>query len=315
MTIKQLKQSVLGLVFDEDLVSGELFYNSVNRAIERVRMSFPKTDFAEMAINNMKNQLGEEFLEYDIAGEEIELFGEDLKGIFFRAEGVGSMIVYWFNDDLGVKEYESILRVDIDSVGKFQDIKKLIRRNNKYVNGKFKVVFRSDFCFKVSCVAFYDRLRSNSEEHIQAFLPFNKFDLNKLIVDQSFEYGEARYDGVFLRLNEPIKLLSCGQLKNIAFKINQSVLEIPREIEGVIHIDYVKKFDTVGVHSNENQTVDTPSAFSEVLSYLVASNLLCEDEEEKSKYFLALYQNHESLNNINSSPKYSVSLNTLGWTK
>lgn len=297
MNLINLRKSVLNLIFSDAFESEEAFINATNRAIMRARINFPKKKTKKIAQYPLKNMLGERnFFQYTVKGEKV-FYGDDLTSYSFYALGKGNFTVYYFNNSIAVNDYEELFTVEIDSPNHFSNYKGFVKRFNNFTLGRFKVVFSGDYQFTIKNVALYDSLISPSESEIPPFAEYVTYDLKELTKEYGSEYGVSKNREVFVNLLSPITLNDNFVKTEIDYKLDDGILQVPREVMGEIEITYSALPETIGVESGDNTIIDLPDIIAEVISYLIASNLIIEEEAELSKYYLNLYKEAESYAN------------------
>lgn len=302
MNIQVLKERAKSLIFEDKIVDNKAFISATNRAIARTRMVFPKEITIRIPQYPITNQLGESFNQIDIKGERV-FYGNDIKGYSFFALGCGNFSIYYFNNSQGVNDYERILSIDIDNNNTFKCYKGLVKRFNKHPQGKFKIVFSSDYQFSIKNIALYNVLLSPKEEDVPVFSKYVKYDLNTL-TEEVGESGDKRK--TFISLSKPIVLEKGEEEMQIEYKIEGSILEVPRKYRGLLRVTYLASHKPLSIDCENSETIDVPPQMEEFLAYLIASNLILEEDKELSSYYFNLYKEGEN---------YSKEIKNVGNTK
>lgn len=294
MNLSELRQAVASLVFENEIDNESQFFQSVNRAIYRVRMTFPKIRQYRIAQYPIKNMLGENHNQIYESGQKIVFKMKDILSYSFQAVGKGKMIVKWFNPSNAVLDFEQIYMQEFDSATAFTAYSGLIKRFDNFMHGDFEIEFSSDYYFQVKNVAFYDMLKSSSKLDIEEFDEKISYNLKTLTSEYGKTRGVSQIRETFLGLSKAPKLNLGATYHPIEFKMVDGILEVPRKYRGEIIVEYIAEPETVGDGSNEKDEIDTPKVITDALAYLVASNLILDDDAEKSSHYLSLYREAEA---------------------
>ncbi len=294
MKLIDLQNDVKRLMYVDELDDYEAFLYATNRAVFRTRSVFPKIKRKYIAIRNPENLLSLEKEEVIEVKKSAVFYAENVKAFYFEAEGEGKADFYRFNADKSVNDYELLFSVEIKSIGTFQSFKGFVKRFGEFVDGNFKVVFGGDFFLRIKNLALYDTLMSSSENDILAYKKIVEIDLEKATEGRFKDLGVDTTKGDFMSLNKPIIITHCGKEKEIPYTLSQKILYIDGNYSGELILDYIAMPNTVGVSSKDSDDIDIPKELETFVSYLIASNLLLEEESELSSQYISRYLEAEN---------------------
>lgn len=294
MKLNALKEDVKRLMFVDSIESEEAFFCAVNRAVFRTRSAFPKKKRVKTVNYPLQNVLCEKpETVYRISGEKT-FYGEDVASYYFEGEGMGKADFYYFNAEKSVDDYELLLSVEINSPRVFKKYRGFVKRFGAFARGKFKVVLHGDYTFAVKNFALYDSLLSPEESDIPDFCEKAEIKLEKATECVGKEQGALSVRSDFLSLSEPIRLIDGGKRTEIPYELVGKRLFVSREDVGEIEIVYVAVPETCGVASGEEDEVDFPDEVAPFASYLVAANLMLEEDPEISAEYFTRYVEAET---------------------
>ena len=313
MNILELKNAVSGLLFEENLEDEENFFQSVNRAIYRVRMNFPKIATFKIPQYPIVNILGENHNGIYDSKEKNVIIANDVMAYSFQGLGKGRVVFKWYNKNPTVQGFETVTICEFESFGKFTNYKGFVKRNEEFCLGEFSVEMQSDYNLKVKNLALYDTIMSYEVSEIPEFSEFINYDLKNLTREISPCRGVTKVREVFQGLNCEPKLEIDGESFPVAYSLSDGVFTVKRKISGDIKIGYIKDPETIGVSTEADYEIDVPLNLADALSYLVASNLILDEDSEKSTHYLTLYREAEA-NAMNiTKTGYQVYCNTANW--
>lgn len=303
MDLRNLQEDVKRLMYVEEIDDYDAFLYATNRAIYRTRSVFPKIKREKLAVYPLENLLNESAERVrEIKGKEM-FFANDVCSYYFEAEGEGSADFYYFNADKSVRDYELLFSVEINSHGAFKSYKGFVKRFGSFELGKFKVVFGGNYLIRVKNLALYDTLLSVNEEDIPAFSDKVEIDLETATKSVVTEMGEKKIKSDFMGLRSPVKQLYQNREMEVSYELTDKKLFVKRKYIGEVIIYYIALPDTVGVSSKMTDEVDFPQELAPFAAYLVASNLMIEEENELSSQYLSRYIEAEAYAKALSSIK------------
>lgn len=310
MNLIELREQTSALIFEKDIENDNFFLQSVNRAIIRARINFPKYGIFTISQYPLKSILeseGKIFSSRDIPEFEFE----NGRCFSFESFGKGRAIISWFNTDTVKKCYEDIVVIDFDDMSGFRNHKDFIKRLGVFKNGHFKLRFESNYEFKIHNIAIYDRVISSEKQEIPEYCANLTYDLGKLTKEYGSERGVNCIRNVFSGLKKPPILVVNNEEKPFRYRLVENIMYIPKKYEGEIIFEYIKSPNSVGIGSKPSEEIDVPNDIASAICYLVASNLLFEEEPEKANYYLSLYKEIEEqkLQNPTSENIYFESKN------
>ena len=313
MNILELKNVVTGLLFEENLEDEERFFQSVNRAIYRVRMNFPKIATYKIPQYPIANILGENHSRIYDSKEKSVIVANDVMAYSFEGYGKGRVIFKWYNANPTVQGFETVTICEFESYGRFRNFKGFVKRNGEFCLGEFRVELDSPYNFKVKNLAMYDTIMSYEQNEIPEFSEWINYDLKYLTREISACRGVDKIREVFQGLNKEPKLEKDGEYHPLEYTITDGVFSVNRKVVGDINLVYIKDPETVGVATKANCRIDVPLHLTDALGYLVASNLILDEDSEKSNHYLTLYREAEA-NALNATKMgYQVYVNTSNW--
>ncbi len=313
MNLIELKNSVTSLIFDNEIENYDLFLQAVNRSVYRARMNFPKSAVFTIPQYPIRNLLGDNHFQVYEIPKEIVFEVNDILAFSFECYGIGKMEIKWFNPSAAVNDFEIIQVEEFDSRMTFSVCKGFVKRFNEFVGGRFLVTFKSEYAVKVKNIAFYDRLISRDISDIPEFSPMVKYDLGYLTRDYCKKNGVSGVYQNFMCLKEIPKLYLLDNFVAVDYVMNNAVIEIPRSVVGQIRIEYLKYPDTVGTGSLDSDIIDVTEEIAEALSYLVASTMLLDEDDEKANFYLRLYSEAEANAMHKDVVANQIFQNTRGW--
>ncbi len=294
MTLNELQSEVQRLAFTDELYSYDAFLQATNRAIYRTRSVFPKKKRVKIANFPIPNILGESVEKVYTTLDEIAFYGNDVAAYYFEAQGEGHADFYYrVSDDLELN-FEPIFTVPLSSSSGFKQYKGFVKRFGQFSKGSFKLVFRGDLALSVKNIALYDCLLTPNESDIPQFSAERAIDLKRETETVRIENGLSVIKSDFMSISAPITLYSSGKRCELLYRLVGSELLVSSDCIGEIEIEYIAIPDTVGVSSKGIYEPDFPEEVSAFAAYLIASNLLLEEEPELSTQYFSRYLEAES---------------------
>ncbi|MEG1805538.1 MAG: hypothetical protein RR327_03995 [Clostridia bacterium] len=294
MNLIELRQAVASLMFESDIVDNQQFFQSVNRAIYRTRMNFPKVKSYKIAQYPIKNMLGENHSQVYDSGRENVFNVKDLMSFSFEALGKGRLVVKWYNPSNAVLAFEEICVVEFESYKKFTKYKGFAKRFGTFMTGEFRLSFEGEYIFQVKNIALYDEIRSAEVDDIDDFSENITYDLKSLTSEYGKSRGVSKVREAYVGLSKSPKLVDGDEEIPLEYKLVDGNLQIPRKYVGEISLEYIAEPETVGDGSLDNDEIDVPNVICDSVAYLVASNLTLDDDKEKSNYYLSMFKEAEA---------------------
>ncbi len=255
MTLNDLKKEVLALMFETDFESYDAFILAANRALvethsEREIIENVKIHKKKLEANEHYERLSHE--PYDVIN--LILHG---KAFSFTVAGTGS-VTY---SSSGTTE-------EINFSGASSTIKRIIKGSSAFLS------FNGYFDYDIYNLASFDFVLSDNEDDVPVFSSFEQYDMRRI-------------DPLFIGFNSSLK---DGEQKEIpSLKIEGSVIFIPREYEGEIHVSYKRMPRKISEDELDSE-LDVAPECSHLLALRCAAYLLLDGNEGLSEYYLSLYK-------------------------
>lgn len=281
MTLKELQNEVLSLMFETSFDDYTAFIAAANRALSVIHSERDRTEVLKIYKRALKPSFRLEHASHR-AGTDLcfKLSGSALS---FTAVGNGKVL---FTDG----ENES----EIDFSGNKSIIKKIIRTGNA------DLVFSGGYDYDIYELCSFDFLKSSDENEIPIFEELESFDIKK-------------YDARFIAFSALPEDSSGRALEGA--RAEGRFLRLPRLYEGEVNV-YYKRAPRYIKEGDIDGFIDVSDECSHLLPLLCAAYLLFDDNEGLSDYYLSLYKNGMSAVKVyNRSSLSSSYRDVLGWAR
>ena len=278
MKLKDLKDEVAALAFDEGVSLDKNFIVSANRALITIFTERPVAKTVRLFTSEQKPLVYTPIMTHR-GGEDIVL---PLKGkaYAFRVRGCGS---YTVSDGIA-RATKSFDTEDTLCRG-------FIRNEGATIS------FTGDFTYNIYGFSCYGELVSGSEADINEYTPTVSYDMNRL-------YGD------FLAFLEVPKSAD-GPVPDATVK--NGVLTIPRGKYDEVYLTYSRMPRRITADSQEAE-IDISGECTPLLSLLTTAYLWLEEDPEKSQYYMSLYNSEMSfIRRYNTSHSGGEYRDVLGW--
>ena len=281
MKVSELYEQVSRLGFEDSLDDGKSFYHSANRALMQVGAIRPAVGACVINHNPLPNLLGDNFL--TVEGTDKLIYEiENAKAYYFEVDGSGTYVVEGYKEGKDGKEGEwgSIGGENFTSVGKFTPCRGLLR-NGEETPHRARIVFTSEFRYRVRNLAFYDTVYSGNPNDVPAFEPYTFYDISALAKD-------------FISFSSPPVHVDSGYDKmSIEYTIEGANVILPNSFSGVVRVLYNRRRKDIEYRTDptkDNTVLDLDEELASLMPLLVASYVWLEDEEGKAAYYMNLYR-------------------------
>ncbi len=281
MTLQELQNEVLSLMFETEFDDSRAFIAAVNRALATICTE--KDRISEMYIYKHKiiPTAKKEHLSHR-GGESIKI---SLNGKAFSliTSGIGTLIIRDGNRERSIN---------------FSKNREIIKG---FINtGAVELEFLGEYDYDVFSLCAFDSIRGPQEDDIPAD-------------EKSASYDMRRFDASFLSfLDEPRNFK--GE-KIAGCTVFSSVFKLPLAYEGEIVIKYKRLFKKIN-DGDLDGTVDISEECEHLLALLIASYLLSDDNSELAMYYMNLYRDGMASVKVYNRGSIHTSYNdVLGWAK
>ena len=269
MKICDLYNAVAQLGFQDEIDEEKTFYPALNRALHTVlRLVQPKkrkilSHYPPTALVTESDKLlhGGGVLSYNAEGAKsfyIEISGKGI--ISFKNSNGSSLNNVTWDTPYGYRVIRHIMESDVTAVE----------------------ISAETMC-KLRCMALYGELTSTRTSDIPAPNHYVTYNLNDVFSD-------------FFKLSEQPKILNYnGKVQTLQdYIIEGGLLSLPRGLEGDIEIIYIPSIPAY-TSNDKNSELDVPDDCIGALTFLIASYVWLEDEEELAKEYKSRYDEEITL--------------------
>ena len=295
MTIKELYDAVAQLGFEDTLEDNDRFLFAANRAISEVGKIRPATSIYKIEhhpLPIMKSYQRHKLMN----GDMVAISGA--KAFSFECNGSsGNCVIKKSNGDV-------LKQITFSSTNReFVQYKGFIKDNGLFYEDEVQFFFNGDFRYFVRNLVFYDTLDSDVENDIPQYDEYVKYDIAVLTSD-------------FLSfVQNPINDIKEDHEFNAGsdyFVEKPSKILLPYDTVGTFEVTYNRKRSKAT--SVNDDAVDLDDDLSEILPYLVASDIWADDEPSKAEYYLMRYRELEAkIINAEKKPLQARIRNVSGW--
>jgi len=255
MTLNELKNEVLSLMFETELDSHSAFVFAANRALMEIHSERDRTKTVSIYKKRTKPLEVHKKLSH-IGGTDISLHLSG-KAFSLTAVGIGKLL---FTDGKITEE--------IEFSGTSTVIKRIIGTGAAFLS------FTGDFSYEIYNLASFASLNSDKADDIPLFSELESFDMKKI-------------DPLFLAFSDMPKDSSGRNTENV--RLEGSFITLPSEFEGELIISY--KIMPRRILENELDTeLDISPECEHLLPLRCAAYLLLDDNEGLAEYYSALYK-------------------------
>ena len=277
MTLNELKEQVIGLGFETDIEDGQMFFNSVFRAVQKMYTDRGVETELKLLHSPQKPLYHIKYIRYTPGGNvRYGLFGE---GLYFKTLGTGRYTLT--GEGSSVSEEFS---------GE--------REHRIIVDGYSEIIFEGEFEYSIWNLALYPAKVSDNPEDI-------------IPPTESVEYRMEDYCDDFLGFSDLARDGNGLPIKGASLVF--STAKIPVLYEGEVRIKYrrcPKSIDT-----DINAELPIPNGWEHLLAELCASYIWLDDDPEKAQYYLALYNNGmNTLKYLTKDRADTPKIDVLRWT-
>lgn len=278
MKLKDLKDEVAALAFDEGVSLDKNFIASANRALITIFTERPVAKTVRLFSAEQAPLVYTPTMTHR-GGEDITL---PLKGkaYAFRVCGCGSFTLS-----------DGIVRTT-----KSFDTEDTLYRGFIRTEGA-KISFTGNLCYKIYGFSCYGELISENEADINEYTPTVSYDMNRL-------YGD------FLAFLEAPRT-ETGVIPDATVK--NGVLTLPRGKYDEVYLTYSRMPRRITADSQDAE-IDVSGECSPLLSLLTTAYLWLDEDPERSQYYMSLYNSEMSfIRRYNTSHSSGEYRDVLGW--
>ena len=279
MTLNELQNEVLALIFEPEFDSQAAFISAVNRALSTVHTERKKCEVLD--IYKEKPHPSGYIAKLRHKANEALTLATDAKSASFTVSGTGK-VLFTFKTYEKEREFSGITVIKM------------------LLDEECEISFLGEYDYEIYDLAFFDSVRSDNEEDVEVVKTYKEYDMKKL--DTRFlafsslpenEAGEAIRDSV----------------------CEGCILKIPFDYEGKISISYKRSFSPV-IPGDVDREIDVAAECAHLVPLLTAAYLLADDNERLSQYYMSLYRDGmASVSVYNRTKLSSKYTDVLGWCK
>ena len=277
MTVSELYNQVARLLFESSLEDDAAFLYAAQRSLLQVNDVRPAIRSCTINHKPLKNVANRTSHEPVSRSEELIVEGYGAKAYYFEADGNGQCIVEACIDGA----WQMVDNVMLTGGGDFKPYRGLVKYDDNFVNTSVRLRFLGDFYYSVKSVALYCDVFSADAKDVPAYEAFTRYDISRLAED-------------FLALaTPPIAETSLMPLMSEYDVEDGRVLMLPYEAKGCYTVRYKHRPEPVSTEdepAESEQVIDLADDLAALLPNLVAAYMLTEDDMDRAKYHLALYQ-------------------------
>ena len=279
MTLNELKNEVLSLMFESELDSSEAFVFAANRALSEIHGDVERIETKRIYKKRVVPKEYYEKLSHE-AGKSLTL---NIKGRAFSLNAVGK-------GEISFKDGASheIIRFS----GTSTEISRKINTGLAILN------FLGENDYDIYSLASFDTLLNESLDGVPLYSPFIRYDLRNI-------------DPLFLFLQSSVKDGNGDVIPGI--KVEGSYLFVPKDYEGDLILTYRRAGKKIAADELDG-IIDISPECEHLIPLRCAAYLLFDGNEGLSEYYLSLYKNAVSALKASrgrvTSEKF---LDVLGW--
>ncbi len=255
MTLKQLENEVLCLMFEEELDKASAFIAAANRAAAQIAT---ERDFLTECVLYKKRTKPTEVVRelYHLENEKITLH-LTCRALSFTACGKGKVL---FTEEGVTRELE------FDGEGVV--VKEFID------TGSVKAEFLGEYSYDIRNLAAYSEIVSKNKEDIEVYSAFKEYDMQK-------------QDPFFVSFKSAPLDEAGNEIKGAV--LSGARLKLPQDYSGFFRIQYKRRASPITSADTECE-LDISKECEHLLPLLTAAYLLSDDNAELSAYYMSLYR-------------------------
>lgn len=253
-------------------------YSAVNRALFEVNRLFPvqKTiqllNYPLVPVHYCKG------IEVHKGGEDIQINATGAKSVAFAVSGgAGRAQIYAVSyNESGEEEDVELKTFEWDALTSFE-VKRYV---NLTVNAdKLRIVFRGDYNYLVKDVSFYGELISDSEDDVDIYSEWVKYDI------ASIKYAGSRFMAF---ASTPVRWWNTSLNSPYDYRIEDSAVYLRTDKPGVYELEYLIKPNEV--KNEDDSELDIELQLQDLIAPLAAYYLYSMTDEEIAERCHAKYQ-------------------------
>lgn len=278
MTVSELYNQVARLLFESSLEDDAAFKYAAQRSLLQVNDIRPAIRSYTINHKPLTNVARRTSFTPIARSEELIIEGSDAKAFYFEADGNGQCIAEVFIDGEWQMANDTIM---LASNRTFKAYRGFFKHENEFVNGNMRLRFIGNYMYSVRNIALYRDIFSDNVNDIPAYEAFTRYDISQLTTD-------------FLGLCTPpiyedegfAPLMSGYDVED------ERVVLLPYGAGGCYTVRYKHKPTAIAdaSPSTNNQVLDIAEDLAALMPNLIAAYMLTEDDMDRAKYHLALYQ-------------------------
>ena len=281
MTVKELFDQIRMLGGKRELDSGyESFgiYSAVNRALFEVNRLFPVTQRIQLVNYPLVPVHYCKGIEVHKGGEDIQINATGAKSVAFAVSGgAGRAQIYAVSyNDNGDEELVQLKTFDWDPLTSFE-IKKYINLTDDIK--KLRIVFGGEYKYLIKDVSFYGDLESDSEDDVEPYSEWVKYDIS------SIKYAGSRFMAF---ASTPVRWWNTSLNSPYDYRIEGSAVYLRTDKPGMYELEYLIKPNEV--KNEDDSELDIEPQLQDLIPLLAAYYLYSMTDEEIAERCHAKYQ-------------------------
>lgn len=306
MTVKELFEQIRMLGGKRELDSGYEsigVYTAANRALFEVNRLFPVTKKIQLLNYPLTPVQRCRGISVHKGGEDIQINATDARSVAFAVSG-GAGIAYIYAvsyNESGEEESVELKTFEWDALTSFE-VKKYV---NLTVNAdKLRIDFKGDYNYLIKDVSFYGELISDSEDDVDIYSEWVKYDL------ASIKYAGSRFMAF---ASAPVRWWNASLNSPHDYRIEGSAIYLRTDKPGVYEVECMTK--PAEIVSEDNSKVEIEDQLSDLVALRAAYYLYSMTDEEIANKCNTAYQQQlaVALANVRKVKTQSGYRDRRGW--